>query len=219
MKWRGWLCSLLFVLLGLSVGGVIINQKNNVSAVSDVTITFNSLTKEGFLCRTNIQDIPNCSDYNYIYINVNYSSPDYTQLLSYSVGVSPNGLSRSYSPLDTLINISDLGSDLNRIYFTSPQGLYDYGVTSIDVTLSENNPFSVGSPSGSLSITENGTYDVTNYAEAVVDVPVPDPEVIPGDYHDDLVSINNAILIVPAVALVVYFFYAIYKMLLGGKTL
>lgn len=29
----------------------------------------------------------------------------------------------------------------------------------------------VSSPSGSLTITENGTYDVTQYAEAVVDVP------------------------------------------------
>ena len=71
--------------------------------------------------------------------------------------------------------------------------------------------------SGSLSISENGTYDVTNYAEAVVDVPV---QVIQGDYHDDLTSINQSILICGAVLLVLYFFYCIYRMIIkstGGK--
>lgn len=66
-------------------------------------------------------------------------------------------------------------------------------------------------PSGSLSIVQNGTYDVTDYSEAVVNVPA---EVIQGDYHDDLVSINNSILICAAVCLVIYFFYCIYRMII-----
>lgn len=88
---------------------------------------------------------------------------------------------------------------------------------SIDIILSENNPFSSGIiPSGSLSITENGTYDVINYAEAVVDVPT-----FSGgdggedcDYHDDLVKIYNAIMTCGGVLLVLYFFYCIYRMII-----
>ena len=64
-------------------------------------------------------------------------------------------------------------------------------------------------PSGSITLTQNGTFDVSSYSEAVVDVPA-----VPGDYHDDLTSINNSILIVAAVALVLYFFYCIYRMIM-----
>ena len=42
-------------------------------------------------------------------------------------------------------------------------------------------------------------------------------EVIYGDYHDDLVSINNTIMIGCAIPLVIYFFYCIYRMLLKGR--
>ena len=69
----------------------------------------------------------------------------------------------------------------------------------------------IPAPSGSLSITENGTFDVTSYSEAVVDV---SQEVIPGDYHDDLIMINNSILICAGTCLVIYFFYCIYRMII-----
>lgn len=88
------------------------------------------------------------------------------------------------------------------------------GVTFV---LSDSFPSFSSAPSGSLNITENGTYDVSSYAEAVVDVPA---SVIQGDYHDDLTSINQSILICGAVLLVLYFFYCIYRMIIkstGGK--
>lgn len=74
---------------------------------------------------------------------------------------------------------------------------------------------SIGSsPSGDLSIIENGIYDVTNYATVTVDVPV---EVIQGDYHDDLVNIQNSIITCGAILLVLYFFYCIYRLIIKNS--
>lgn len=70
------------------------------------------------------------------------------------------------------------------------------------------------SPSGNLDITSNGTYDVTNYATATVDVPA---QVIQGDYHDDLVNINQSIIVCGAILLVLYFFYCIYRLIIKNS--
>ena len=47
-------------------------------------------------------------------------------------------------------------------------------ISRIRATL-ENKTSGVTTPSGDINITENGTYDVTKYARAVVDVPTPEP--------------------------------------------
>ena len=126
----------------------------------------------------------------------------------YNFGSSITGVVLS----DAFYDMSNLSLEANcRI---SP-GNYMGNGRSLTVTLSDSPIFS--SPSGSLSITENGTYDVTNYAE--VDVNIPET-VVYGDYHDDLVSINNSILICGAICLVIYFFYCIYRMIIksvGGR--
>lgn len=79
---------------------------------------------------------------------------------------------------------------------------------SLTITLSDSPLFS--SSSGSLSITENGTFDVTNYAEAVVDVPSSDGS----NYHQDLVDLKQAIYTGVAVLLVIYFFWMIYRIII-----
>lgn len=68
-----------------------------------------------------------------------------------------------------------------------------------------------GGSDGSIYINSNGTYDVSNYSEAVVDVPSGGGS---GASHDDLVNIKNAILLVPAVLLLIYFFYCIYRIII-----
>ena len=93
----------------------------------------------------------------------------------------------------------------------------DYLAQSVIIiaTLTDTSPFSI--PSGSINITENGEYDVSSYAQAIVDVPV---EVIQGDYHDDLIAIKVGIYTCAAVLLVLYFFYCIYRVIIkstGGK--
>lgn len=209
MKWRVYLSSVLVVFLSLCFGSFIINQKNNVSAVSDLTFVIDDSNYNTF----NANCGNDCSFYHYVLISDISSTGFVYQISPYS--------SDSFIRLYIAHNVG-FGSNMNFILFSVDNadqfkyiGANWSSGSSFKITLSENNPFG-STPSGSLSITENGTYDVTNYSQAVVDIP---PEVVQGDYHDDLVSINNSILIVCAVGLVIYFFYAIYKMLLGGKTL
>lgn len=85
--------------------------------------------------------------------------------------------------------------------------------TSFKLTFSENNPFG-SSATGTINISENGEYDVSSFAIANVNVP---PESIPGDYHDDLININNSILVCGAILLVIYFFYCIYRMIIRSS--
>lgn len=222
MKWRVYLSSVLVVFLSLCFGSFIINQRNEVHAVSDISVTYNS----GYVTSSYTDIFPTCTgscfhDYSYIVVKISNKSD-----LGFSPDSNVSGVAfRLYGRAD--------GSVQRTWYFSlfTPEQIYPISFSdspynylqwgngtnlSGDVTfILTNSPYG-SAPSGSITLTENGTFDVTNYAEAVVDVPM---EVVPGDYHDDLVTINQSILVVSATALVLYFLYAIYKMLLGGKTL
>lgn len=142
----------------------------------------------------------NCSDiFSYTYFSRSFSLRSLSLL---------NGFNFYFS--DSLRSLNTFNPRCNCLSFGSGFSL----VGTISLSISDIPFGSSFNPSGSLSISENGTYDVSQYAEAIVNVP---PEVVQGDYHDDLVSINNSILIVAAVGLVIYFFYAIYRMILGGR--
>lgn len=209
MKWSKKICYGLLLVFSIMFGSLL-NVSSDVSAVSDISVSYSQSTTV-----SNGQDVfIDCSDFDclsqfsYLIVTSSFYSPS----INYSIGYKypmfqlPVSFTLNYVPLI----IFSLPSDIQSLTFTSNKSLS----REVSFTLSSSLPNCSTPSSGSLSISENGTYDVSQYAEAVVNVP---PEVVQGDYHDDLVSINNSILIVAAVGLVIYFFYAIYRMILGGR--
>ena len=199
------LCSLLFSCLFVT----------DSFALSDLTYTFDFSVPEPIL----LCDISTpCSSYKYLVVERNF---DYSQTGS-SIGLTAQRSTSQqlfnynlnfYFPY-FVIDISQYSSlpNFGRLVFgSSVNGSISSGTYSL--TLTDKTP-TFSSSSGSLSITENGTYDVLNYAEAVVDVP---PDIIQGDYHDDLVSINSSILVCGAILLVLYFFYSIYRLIIKNS--
>ena len=184
---------------------------NNSYALADYVINWTS-SEQGtpyVICDNTDSNLVNCSDYDYIIFERGlnsyngYSSVQITNINFSNITIRvPNRLTSTYTLFD----------DVSKIQLNSAT------LTSITITLTDN----IGTPcpeppSGSITLSENGTYDVTSYAEAVVDVPA---TVIQGDYHDDLVRIYKAIMTCGAVVLVLYFFYCIYRMIIkstGGK--
>ena len=153
------------------------------------------------VCGTNSSPFVSCSDYSFVHFVYTYTP---ASLASNIFAVSSgNTVLRVYIPIDST-GLSFSGSDF---YVPIPSNSSYFGFTfsnTLSGTFSYELLTSVSSgpsttPSGSISIIENGTYDVSSYAEAVVDVPP-----IPGDYHDDLISIRNGIFIFAGVLLVLY---------------
>lgn len=204
------LFSALFVVLGVFGIGLLTTNGDSY-AVSDLVFIIDNSSSNNTtslsLCNNN------CSDYDYLYIEVLDSS----FLLSYNpfitITTSQFQGGSSFRPLAN-----------HQVLYTVPVDIISYslnvnysniGSGSYKIVLTNNNPFATGIiPSGSLSITENGTYDVTNYVEAVVDVPISSGGI--GDYSDDIAEVKKAIILIPATLLLIYFFYCIYRIIVGN---
>lgn len=208
MKCKNYLFSVLFAFLGIFFGSFIINQNDTYALSYSYTIDANNLDRSdkcqgSFDCSSPfyaiidfVSSTPVTGQNSFFVFNSYYSFYPYytTKMVFYFVNTS------SFS-LSTWGGLAGL-----------PSGY------SLNITLQDDNPFSGSAPSGSLEIIENGIYDVSQYAEAVVNVPETDcPPSSGGDYHNDLVAINNSIMICAATCLVIYFFYCIYRMIIKNS--
>lgn len=190
----------------------------NSFAVSDYTFTYDSSNSSTspYICGNNSG--VDCSDYAYILLQSEdtgiYSSNNSSIAFYMEMNVHSGVVARQYNQFYEMSP---------RIVITIPANgirslqVWTIGPLTRTVTITLTESVIPNAPSGSITLTENGTYDVTSYAEAVVDVP---ETIVPGDYHDDLTSIRNVIIVCAGVVLVLYFFYCIYGMIIpttGGK--
>lgn len=204
-------------------------RSSDVSAVSDYTVSYtnSSFSSNQLVPLCDYTSVPvSCSGYHYLFVSFS-SSP----------GSSPNPSSSSF--LNVFRSSSSTNNNLNLgrcslvnglvyktscIFYLENSGNYSISSLSfyfefsslsgliIDFKLSE----AISSPpSGSLSITENGTFNVSSYE--YVDVAVPAPPVTT-PYDGKLDAIIQALYTLGAVMLVIYFFFALFRFYNGGKT-
>lgn len=217
----------LFVLLGVFFGSFIINQNNTYAATwtsSDLVSTYNiefstnyRFSQLGF----DLSFVPKYFKFIYSldevdqdgFITLRFNSSTFAAVAT-GFDVPLNARNIEPNPSEIIFGSPGYTTPDPYIKFSSTNYNSHHPILSSFIIVASDEPLVFGiSPDSSLSISQNGTYDVTNYAEAVVNVPNSET-IIYGDYHDDLVAINNSILICAAVCLVIYFFYCIYRMII-----
>ena len=167
-------------------------------AINDYSGSFDASTFPFVLCygSDSPDSSPQCSDYNTILFNITSPVSSNSPLRYFQVTNSSN------SAIYTINTSVDSSLDISSLPATAQLSIinqYSFGSARFDYTLT-NTSSCPPSPSGSISITENGTFDVSSYSTAIVDVPIP-----PGDYHDDLIKITNGIYVCAGTLLVLYF--------------
>lgn len=153
---------------------------------------------------------PQCSSFDLVTFNDSLVVPYLKDSVTseYIDGYSNIPFALFLPSYDTTLTIQGFNGDMWSV------STFPYTVTFNFIDLDSGSsecPVCPSLPSGTLNISENGTYDVSTYAQAVVDIP---PETVYGDYHDDLLSIKHSIYVCGAIVLVLYFFYCIYRMII-----
>lgn len=181
----------LLSLFGLSSSCSAISQSYVLDSSS-----FSSLT---YLCFDDQANYPNCSDFNFLVV-------DFNQVLSDS---TPN-----FQMPYIQFNISGNKSSYLQYDFMS-----NYSVFSLDFINNSSNYYAIFINSSSL---RNGSNLPSNWSLTLTfyDVlPSDCPEVVPcppiPDDSKTLVDIKNAIIYIPAVMLVIYFFFIMFSWYVG----
>lgn len=201
--------SVLFVLFAFCFTSFIINQENNVFAVSDYFYVWDWDTHSSYyLCGENSGRA--CSDYSYVIFEPSGICTDNAASF-YVAGVG------SFSGNSLISVCSKIIAPINSPVLMLTGARYLADRYSGDITITLTDSLSGSAPSGSITLSENGTYDVTSYAEAVVDVPA---QTLPGDYDDEFNGVIIAIYTCGAIVIMIYFFYIIYGIIIkptGGS--
>ena len=183
--------SLLFVFSVAFIS--LFGYSSDSYAVSDIIVNFDNTATSLMVCSNSDSNLPDCSDYNFLYIYTDWTW--YGQSRNYRMRFDGSATFWDFtfylfSP--TLINISNYNLNYLRLQSTQ-SGIGTSDTYSGTLILSEINPIS--------------------------NCPIC-PEIPENPYDDKLDSIRNAIILVPAVCLLLYFFYVIFGIIIpttGGK--
>jgi len=177
---------------------------NNVSAASDISVTYNSAPTVGSDVFPTCTNSSCLSQFSYLIVEQSSSAVSFrvrpiiiytNDIQSVNLVISPNSAFSVYS----------LTSNVSSMLFQNSSDLASYDWTSgITFTLTESYQSGI-TPEGTFDVVANGTYDVTNYAS--VDVQVEESSFIVQLFSQGFWGVATAIvtIIVPIVALFLVF--------------
>lgn len=187
---------------------------HDVSAIENYTLTFDSNST------WNTNTLVDISNYNYITVTAtgsfpatNLSTPQKRKIFSYTNGAFTTEYLYPNYIQTKIVHCSDVPNynscDKMAIITTAFSSIPDN--ESVSIVLSENPILGGDPPSGSLSISANGTYNVSNYASVDVNVPTGEDSRFMGIVIDSFWQYHVAFASACVGIIVIFLVYRIIK--------